>query len=576
MYDLPPRFAIKKDKTKGECPLYRNYIEELNIKPDEVLDYLRKSRTDDPLLTVEEVLARHESILDEWAEKNLGAKVPEENKFREIVSGETIADRPEVQKVLRLIESPKIKAILIVEVQRLSRGDLEDAGRLIKLLRYTNTLVITPQKIYDIRDEYDRDSFERELKRGNEFLEYQKKIMNRGRLLSVSQGNYIGSQPPYGYDKVWVTEGKRKCPTLAPNPEQAPVVQMIFDMYTNQGIGMPTICNRLNDMGVKPPRGEHWTQYSLKSMLSNEHYIGKVKWNFRKTLTIVEDGEIKKTRPSAEIGEFLIYDGKHEAIISEELFKATQEKLGKNPPVRRKMGLRNPLAGLIYCKCGRAMSYRTYNHHDAEPRLVCDGQAHCHTGSCLYSEMLTIVTDILKKSIADFEVRIQNGQGDAMKLHEKLLKSLERKMQDLEAKELAQWEAQANPDPSQRMPADIFKKLNEKLLKEKDEVKEAMCNARKSMPQPQDYEEKLRRFHEALDALYDPNKTVEEKNRHLKDCIDRIEYHREKPERIRNTEKKTYRNGRADGKGRRLKPNPLPSGANWTNPPIEVDVHLKV
>ena len=114
------------------------------LEPDEVLVYLRKSRSDDPLLSVEEVLRRHETILDEWAEKNLKGPVPEENKYREIVSGETIADRPEIQKVLRLIESPKIKAVLVVEVQRLSRGDLEDAGRLIKLLRYTDTLVITP------------------------------------------------------------------------------------------------------------------------------------------------------------------------------------------------------------------------------------------------------------------------------------------------------------------------------------------------------------------------------------------------------------------------------------------------
>ena len=173
---------------------YNNPIE--GLQPDEVLDYLRKSRTDDPSLTVEEVLSKHETILDEWAERNLGAKVPEENKYREVVSGETIADRPEVQKVLKRIESPKIKAILIVEVQRLSRGDLEDCGRLIKILRYTNTMVITPQKIYDLRDEYDRDAFERELKRGNEFLEYQKKIMQRGTLLSVSQGNYVGSVPP--------------------------------------------------------------------------------------------------------------------------------------------------------------------------------------------------------------------------------------------------------------------------------------------------------------------------------------------------------------------------------------------
>lgn len=553
-----------------------NYYDFTQFKADEILVYLRKSRTDDPLLTVEEVLAKHEAILDEWCEKNLGCKIPEENKFREVVSGETIADRPEVQKVLRLIESPKIKAILIVEVQRLSRGDLEDAGRLIKLLRYTNTLVITPPKTYDLRDEYDRDYFERELKRGNEFLEYQKKIMMRGKLLSISQGNYCQSRPPYGYDKVWVTEGKRKCPTLAINEEQANVVRMIFDMYVNQDMGRVNICHRLDDMGIKPPRGERWSPAALKDMTENVHYIGKVKWNWRKTVTIVEDSEIVKTRPKSKIGEYLIYDGKHEAIISDELFNAAREKQGKNYRAKPNTKVRNPLASLLWCQCGYAMTLRTYKSHDGKPRLVCTNQTHCHTGSCTYDEMMDIVVDYLRECIADFEVRIKSNQGDSVKLHEALLKTLEKKMQELEAKELAQWEAQADPDPSQRMPQHIFKMLNEKLLKEKDEVKEAMCNARKSAPNPVDYADKLRTFTEALEALLDPEKDALQKNKLLKACIDRIEYKREKPERVRNPEKKTYRNGRLDGKGRRLKPNPLKTGAEWTTPPIEVDIKLKV
>ena len=184
------------------------YRAEISFRPDEIVQYLRKSRTDDPYLSVEEVLSKHETILREWAERNLPGPVPEENIFREVVSGETIKDRPEFLKLLRLIESPDIKAILVVEVQRLSRGDLEDAGRLMKILRFTHTQVITPHKIYDLEDEYDRDFFERELKRGNEFLEYTKKILNRGRQLSVSQGNYIASVAPYGMDKCWVQEGK--------------------------------------------------------------------------------------------------------------------------------------------------------------------------------------------------------------------------------------------------------------------------------------------------------------------------------------------------------------------------------
>lgn len=553
-----------------------NYIDFSQFSPDEFLVYLRKSRTDDPLLSVEEVLAKHEAILDEWCEKNLGGKVPEENKFREVVSGETIADRPEVQTILKKIESPKYKAILIVDVQRLSRGDLEDAGRLIKLLRYTNTLVVTPPKAYDLRDEYDRDAFERELKRGNEFLEYQKKIMNRGRLLSVSQGNYIGSIPPYGYVKSWIMDGKRKCPTLAINEEEANVVRMIFDMYVKQDMGRNSICNHLDSLGIKPPKGKLWSTAALKDILENVHYIGKVKWDWRKTVTIVEDSEIVKTRPKSKIGEYLIYDGKHPAIISGELFNAALAKQGRNHRAKPTTKVINPFASLLYCQCGRIMVLKSQKSRDGKPRLMCNDHVHCHTGSCTYDEVMNSVVDILKQCIADFEIRVNSNNGDSAKLHEKLLKSLEKKMQELEAKELAQWEAQANPDPSQRMPAHIFKVLNEKLLKEKDEVKEAMCNARKSMPDPVDYKEKLFRFKEALDALLDPNVDAQRKNKLLKDCIERIDYNREKPERIRNPEKVTYRNGRPDGKGRRLKPNPLPSGANWTSPPIELDVKLKV
>ena len=542
--------------------------------PSDILVYLRKSRSDDPTLAVEEVLEKHETILDEWAERNLGGIIPESNKFREVVSGETIADRPEVQKLLRLVESPKYKAILIVEVQRLSRGDLEDAGRLIKLLRYTNTFVITPPKTYDLRDEYDRETFERELKRGNEYLEYQKKIMNRGRLLSVSQGNYIGNTAPYGYRKGWIMDGKKKCPTLIPNEEEAEVVRMMFDMYVNKNMGCCSICNTFDELGIKPPKGEFWSSSAMSKMLENIHYIGKVKWNHRKTLTIVEDGEIKQTRPVAKVGEYLIYDGKQEPIISEELFNAAQAKKGKNAPVRKNKKLRNPFAGLIYCKCGRAMSLRTYKNKDGSernpPRLLCDGQTHCKTGSCFYSDMINRVSEILKQCIEDFEVRLNNDTGDSLKLHEKLIKNLERRKKELEEKELAQWEQQAHPDPAQRMPPEIFKQLNERLLKEKDEIQQALCKAYESMPEPVDYEEKIIDFKAALEALQNPNEDANEQNKLLKKCIERIDYYREKPERLRSTAKKITVNGR------RIKPDGLPTGANWSNPPIELDVKLRV
>ena len=548
------------------------YQPKIDFKPEEVIDYLRKSRSDDPLLTVEEVLSKHEAMLDEWAEKHLGAVVPEENKYREVVSGETIAERPEINRVLRLIESPRYKAVAVVEPQRLTRGDLEDIGRLMKLLKHTNTLVITPQRIYDLRDEYDWDAFERELKRGNDYLEYTKKILNRGRLLSVSQGNFVGNTAPYGYDKTFVTEGKRKCPILIPNKEEADVVRMMFDLYVNKDMGCTTICKKFDEMGIKPPKGEHWSAAAMTKMLENIHYIGKVKWNHRKTLTIVEEGEFKKTRPVAKVGEYLIYDGKHEAIVPEELFNAAQAKKGKNTRQKPNTKIRNPFAGLIWCKCGRAMSLRIYKNRDAAPRLLCDGQTYCKTGSCLYTEMEERVSAILADCIRDFQVRLKNNEGDSVKLHMRLISNLEAKKKELEAKELAQWEAQADPDPEKRMPPHIFQQLNEKLLKEKEEVRQALCKAYESMPEPVDYEEKIKLFTEALNALRNPDVDAATKNRLLKACIERMEYHRDAPQRIRSKQVRYYDK---EQKRTRFK-SPLNTGGNWTSPEIVLDVKLRV
>jgi hypothetical protein len=530
------------------------------FKPEEILDYLRKSQSDDPLLTVEEVLQKHETILDEWDEKHLGAKVPEENRFREVVSGETIKERPEINKVLRLIESPRYKAVKVVEPQRLTRGDLEDIGRLMKLFKHTNTYVITPERMYDLRDEYDWNAFEAELKRGNDYLKYTKKILSRGKYLSAASGNYIFSIPPYGFDKTFVMDGKKKCPTLKENPEQANIVRMIFDWYANEGIGRTAICYRLDELGVKPPKGEEWAPTAVREMLRNVHYIGKIKINSRCTVTVVEDGEFIKKRPQTNIEEQLIYEGKHSAIVPQELFDKVQERLGRNHRATTRVKLRNPFASLMFCKtCGRAMVLQAAQTKCA-PRICCSKQSRCGTGSCTYDEIVNQISTILEQCIEDFEMRIKSNKGDALKLHNELIKNLENKMKELQAREIAQWDAQTNPDPAKRMPQEIFQQLNEKLLHEKDEIQQALCNAYESMPEPIDYKERVTRFSNALEALNNPETENVEKNELLKACFERIEYYREKPQRISLKGKGTF---------------PM-TATKWTNPAIELDVKLKV
>lgn len=492
------------------------------LQPSQVLIYLRKSRTDDPALSVEEVLSKHEQMLDDWTARALPEphRVPEENRYREVVSGETISSRPQMQALLRRIESARIRAVLVVEPQRLSRGDLEDIGKLVKILRYTRTLVITLQYTYDMHDDHDRDAFERELKRGNEFLEYQKRIMHNGRLLAVKNGNYIGNVPPYGYKKVCVREGKRTAYTLEPDPIEAPVLRAIFSWYAD-GVGTTQICDKLDELGAKPRKAEHWSPYTLLGLLNNQHYIGKVYWDRRATVRTVEDGEVISSRPRAK--EYLIYDGKHEPLIDIELWNRVQAIKGAHPPVKKEREFRNPYAGLLYCKnCGRAIKRQTYIN--GEPRYVCINQRVCKTASCTEDELRNAVADVLAECIENFEIQAKQTESmqKAADAHADMLRGLRQRLDDLYALEAAQWNEKAKG----AMPDRVFERLNADVLQEIESTQKSIAAAEANPPSALNIEERLAAFREALNCLTDASVPVHEKNRLLKECFKRLTFDR--------------------------------------------------
>lgn len=496
---------------------------------DDILIYLRKSRTDDPSLTVEEVLSKHEQMLDDWVSRNFpdaGRGIPESNRYREVVSGETLDSRPQVQELLRRAESPRVKAILIKEPQRLSRGDLEDIGRLVKLLRYSNTIVITLQYIYDLRDEHDRDMFERELKRGNEFLEYQKRIMGAGRLLAVQNGWFIGQKPPYGYKKKIVRENKRNYHTLEPDPERAPIVKMVFEMYAS-GTNSNQIAITLRNMGIKTAEGGPWNVDAVKRMLTNDHYIGMVHWNKRKTVMIVEDGEVLATRPRSH--DFLVYPGKHPPIIDQELWDAVQAIKGTIPPVKKRARHANPYAGILICRCGAKMLRQQYIKDGIErcaPRLVCPNQSRCGTASCTVSELTESVVAALERAIEDFTLKIEEGPDDSVEIQKQLITQLEKRLDDLDALEIAQWDKYTQ----EGMPKHIFERLNNKLIRDREETMEALRNAKETLPETIDYASRRESFRSTLRSLLNPDATVKEQNLLLKKCISKITYNRKKKE----------------------------------------------
>nr|DAE45272.1 MAG TPA: integrase [Caudoviricetes sp.] len=364
---------------------------------ESVCIYLRKSRADREAEAhgEGETLARHERILLDLAKKqdySIGAI------YREVVSGETIADRPVMQQLLHEIESGVWDGVLVVEVERLARGDTIDQGVVSRAFQYSDTKIITPTKIYDPNNEFDEEYFEFGLFMSRREYKTIKRRLNNGRISSVKEGKYCGNKPPYGYERVKLE--KEKGYTLRPVPAQAEVVKMIYTWYAGDGceqIGTSKIVRKLNDMGIKSMSGNNWTPASIQGILTNPVYIGKIRWNGRKTVKTIQDGQVVKTRPRSK--DVLVCDGLHPAIISDDLYNSAQEIRKKNPPrpISIKSTVRNPLAGIVYCsKCGRAMVRRPYQKCGQEDTLMCPYTS-CSTVSSRLSLVEKAVIDGIRE-----------------------------------------------------------------------------------------------------------------------------------------------------------------------------------
>lgn len=500
-------------------------MEEYNV--NSIIMYLRKSRADSENETVEEVLARHETILQEYALKTFGHIIPAENIYKEVASGETIDSRPEIRKVLSLAaNNNKYKAVLVVEPQRLTRGDMLDCGTLIRVFKYNNIKIITPSKTFDLQDQYDLKYFQMTLQQGNEYLEYIKFILNRGRIASVKEGCFIGQHPPYGYDKA----KKDKKFTLVPN-EQADVVRLMFDLYVNKDMGCNQIASELDRRGIKPQYNEYWSPASIREMLRNPTYIGKIRWNYKKTVISTDEyGNATKKRPRGKSDDIIIVDGLHDAIIDEELFNQAQAKAGRNARTPGKLEIRNPYATLLKCgNCGHSMSYRTYKHKDGSPRgnprMLCNQQAHCHTPSVDYYDFEKAFISALKIHLADFEFKLNNDDGGSSALQQSILNTLKKDLDSLDGQQTKLYDFLERGIYSE----DVFLKRNAALNDRRSQLIKAIAVQEEAVPEAINYEEKIYKLSQAIDILQNDDVPAADKNQFLKSFIKRINYYNDLP-----------------------------------------------
>ena len=488
------------------------------IKDGTYLMYLRKSRADNPDESVEEVLGKHEKLLQDYFMRELGHTIPEDCIYREVVSGgENISDREEMRKVLSKIESGNICGVACADPQRLSRGSLTDCDLLIDTFRYSRTLVVTPVMVYDLENKMERRFFQDELMRGRDYLEYVKEVLFRGRYQSAARGNVVGS-PPYGYTKIKM--GKDW--TLEPN-ENADIVRMIFNWYVKDCWTPRQIANELNRMMIPPSRGKEWVKESVLVLLKNVHYDGKVVFGRKKQTVVFENGKKVTKRLKQQPEDMLIVEGKHPAIVDHEIFELAQERIeGRGymaPKTRRPLS--NPFAGLLTCPiCGYAMTYHTTNNgfHSFNCKKYC-------SKVIKYSDLVYAVkTALLTEHLPELEAKLKNGDGDSVAIQQQIIDRLEKQMAELKKQEAKQYDLLETGIYSN----EVFLERNAALRDKMTSCFTQLAEAKQNLPKSVDYMKKVITLKEAVAALDDDSATIEQKNRLLKAVIKKIEYTSEK------------------------------------------------
>jgi len=403
--------------------------------------YLRKSRAEENI-SVEEVLNKHKTTLLAYAQKyNYNILDIKE----EIISGESITRRPKMLELLREVEDNKYDAVLVMDIDRLGRGNMREQGLIFETFKEYNTKIITPNKIYDLDNEFDEEYSEFEAFMARRELKIIKKRLQRGRMKSLEQGNYISPYAPYGYDRDVVNK------TLTINKEQANIIKLIFDLYVNKGYGDTKIANYLKENKICNKHGNtNWDKTTIRKIIQNPVYIGKIVWNKRK-YKYLDNGN--RTSSFRNKKDWTIFEGKHKPIIDEKTFYKAQELTKERyvPHLHTDRQLKNPLAGIVKCGvCGATMTMRS---HKNKPNIL-----RCYKGcrdvksSYLYlveERVLSITVKELEKIKFNFEyennnrlsntelnvlkdaIKTKNKQLDTLKLQkEKLYDLLEQGIYD--------------------------------------------------------------------------------------------------------------------------------------------------
>lgn len=487
--------------------------------------YLRKSRFDRDYaeLSVEETLKRHESILDKMADDR-GYHIAK--TYYEVVSGESIAARPEIQKLLEEVNAGIYAGVLVVDLERLARGNGADQAYISQIFQFSGTKIVTPTKVYDPSNEFDEEYFEFGLFMSRREYKTINRRLIRGRDSSASEGKYLGSIAPYGYQRVKLPNEKGY--TLEPLPEEAAVIRRIFSMFL-QNAGTKIIANTLNDLHIPTRRGDLWTYSTISGILANPVYTGKIRRGWSQQIKSVENGVVKKRikrhkNPDA----YKTFEGLHPALVTEDDFKLAQQiRLQKQPSskVKKDFELQNPFAGLIFCaRCGKRIGRNTTSAaQNNRIRLRCVNSRNCHNVSADFDVVEKEIIGALQTWLEGYRVKIDTvGYADDISQCKAQLDQFEQ-----EAAKLQMQLNNAYDLVEQGIyTLEVFRSRREKLTDSLDEIRHKQASMEETLRKLETTENTQANLIPQTEALLDSyaHMTNQERNALLKAILHRIEY----------------------------------------------------
>lgn len=244
--------------------------------------------------------------------------------------------RPEFERLLGDVKSGKINCIAVKDLSRFGRNYLEAGNYLERLFPLLGVRFVAVAEGFDsLTAGKDEEGYLIPLRNMmNEF--YSRDISRKiGSALALRQqrGEFIGTWAPYGYRKC--ADNPRR---IEPDPETAPVVREIFDLYAS-GAAYQKIAEELNRREIPSParyryqKGEAkarryaeavWKPPTIKNILSGEVYLGHMVQGRRRQSFY--EGKGWQRIPQKE---WVIVRGTHEALVDEGIFKRAQERMEK-------------------------------------------------------------------------------------------------------------------------------------------------------------------------------------------------------------------------------------------------------